>query len=437
MASCHRDNEAPVARHSHKMDTYRHGVLHMDHVSLENLVASFHTPFYVYSKRRIEENVRSIQEGLHYSNNLLCYSVNANYSLGILNVFAHLGTGFEVASLEELERVIKVGGDAQKIVLSGPGKSMECIMAAITHNIYCIHAESWQELDRIEVIARTKQKVVPVGIRVNPVIDAGVHAYLAVGHEDSKFGFSSSEAESAFVRVHKSQFMKIIGISYHVGSQILAIEPFLVASRTILKIVDNLKAKGVTLLHVDIGGGFGVPHRQTDDIPCLASWVRQIAAPFEKRGLRVLCEPGRGTIADAGVLITRVEYVKKNGDKTFLIVDAGMNDFMRPALYGAYHEVKAVREGVGNRSEKYDIVGPICECGDFFAKGRCLPQTAQGDVLAIMTAGAYGFAMSSNYNSRNQLREVLVDGPKVYVIREPQTLEQQIVNERLVKLVAP
>ncbi|CAN7992875.1 unnamed protein product [Ixodes hexagonus] len=413
------------------MDSYRNGRLFLDHVSLDDLASKYQTPFYAYSKRRIEKNVRRVQEALDSANHLFCYPLEINFSLGILKILCQLGAGFSARNSEELQRVLKVGGDTRKIIFAGPGKSRESIAAAIAHNVYCIHAESWQELERIEEMAREAKKVTPVGLRINPEVEAGAHPYLAYGATGSKFGLSFQEVMGAFRRVSTSPFMEVTGIGYDVGSQILTLDPFLEASAKIMTLVDRLKGEGILMKHVDVGGGTGVPYMRTGDMPSLMTWIRHVSIPVQKRGIRVICEPGRSTLADVGVLVTRVEYVKNSGGKRFLVVDAGMNDFIRTPMYGSQHTIKTVREGVGARTERYDVVGPISECADFFARGREPPATSQGDLLAIVDVGAYGFAMSSNYNSRNLLPENLVDGPNEMLIRKRQTLEQQIENERV------
>ncbi|KAK8776121.1 diaminopimelate decarboxylase-like [Amblyomma americanum] len=415
------------------MESYRNGVLHVDHVSLASLADRYQTPFYVYSKRKIEENLRTVLEGLKYPQHIICYPVRSNYSLGIISIFKQLGTGFVVSNVEELRRVLKIGGDPKKVVLAGPGKTRAAISQAIANDVLCIHAESWQELERIEEIARASNKVVPVGIRVNPEVDARAHPHLATSMVESKYGFPLQEAEDACVRVHLSRFMELVGVKYHLGSQVLVFEPFVEASDKIVGLVDSLKGKGIVLKHVDIGGGIGVPLRVNDDVPGPVAWIRHLTEPVEKRELRVICEPGRLLISNAAVLVTRVEYVKKTASKNYLIVDAGLSDLVTPVLCESYHDIRNVRDGPTKRTELYDIVGPGSGPAETFGLGRYLPATEQGDVLAILTVGAYGFCMSSNFASRNHAMEIVVDGPTYAIIRERQTLEQQVVNERFFK----
>lgn len=415
------------------MESYRNGILHVDHVSLASLADRYQTPFYVYSKRKIEENVRTVLEGLQSPQHIICYPVRANYSLGIISIFKQLGTGFVVSNVEELRRVLKIGGDPKKVVFAGPGKSRAAISQAIANDVLCIHAESWQELDRIEEIARASDKVAPVGIRVNPEVDARAHPHLATSLVDSKYGFPLQEAEDACMRVHLSTSMELVGIKYHLGSQVIVFQPFLEASDKIVALVDRLKGKGIVLKHVDIGGGIGVPLLVSDDVPGPVAWVRHLTEPIEKRQLLAICEPGRLLMANTAVLLTRVEYVKKTASKNYLIVDAGLSDMVTPMLCDSYHDIRNVRDGPSKRLELYDIVGPGSGPAEYFGLGRHLPATEQGDFLAILTVGAYGFCMSSNFASRNHVMEIVVDGPTYAVIRERQTLEQQVVNEKFFK----
>ncbi|XP_077541039.1 diaminopimelate decarboxylase-like [Haemaphysalis longicornis] len=415
------------------MESYRNGVMYLDHVSLEMLAEQYGTPLYVYSKRKIEKNVRMIQQGLQSSQHLMCFPLRANQSLGILSIFKQLGTGFVVGTVEELRKVLKLGADPQKITVSGVGKTKELISQAIANNVYCIHAESWQELERIEQLGREGNKVVPVGVRINPEVDAHVHPNLATALPGSRYGFPLREAESACMRVFASRSMELLGVKYHLGSQVLVFEPFLEALEKIMDVVDKLDSKGVTMKHVDVGGGIGVPRRHTDDVPGLDSWIRRIAEPIERRGLRVVCEPGRCVILDAGLLLTRVEYIKKAAGRNYLIVDASLSELVTPALYDSYHEIRSVSEGVGQRPQRYDVVGPGTGPAETFGVARYLPMMEQGALLAILTTGAYGSCLSSNFASRNLVMEIVVDGPAYAIIRERQTLEQQVANERFFK----
>lgn len=411
------------------MAVYTRGTLHVEEVPLEALASQYATPFYVYSKHKILSNLRRIQEGLLYSSHLVCYPVKANFNQGILSMLKRNGIGFDVASTEELQRLLFLGADPQKIVFSGPGKSKQDIAAAISEKVYCIHAESWQEVERIEEMSRSAEAVPVVGIRVNPDVDSKSHPHVATGVGGSKFGFPMEEAVEAFTRIRNSPFLEVGGVHYHIGSQVLSLQPFLRASEQVAALVEELYGKRIKLRHVDVGGGIGVPYRPTDVAPDLTLWLRMIAQPYEAQDLRVICEPGRALVAESGILLTRVEYVKKVRGKTYIICDAGMNDFIRPALYDAFHEVKPLLEGYGKPTAQYDIVGPICECADFIGKERTLPVCKQGDVLAVMNVGAYGSCMASNYNSRNLPLEILVDGKKSAAIRNKQTIEQQIANE--------
>ncbi|WP_369988686.1 diaminopimelate decarboxylase [Pseudomonas xanthosomatis] len=407
---------------------YRGGQLHAEGVSLSAIAERFGTPTYVYSRAHIEAQYRSYTDALQGSEHLVCFAVKANSNLGVLNLLARLGAGFDIVSGGELERVLAAGGRADRVVFSGVGKTREDMRRALEVGVHCFNVESTDELERLQVVAAEMGKVAPVSLRVNPDVDAGTHPYISTGLKENKFGIAISDAEAIYVRAAQLPNLEVVGVDCHIGSQLTTLEPFLDALDRLLVLVDRLAECGIHLRHLDLGGGVGVRYRD-EQPPLLADYIQAIRARLGERDLALVFEPGRYIVANAGVLLTRVEYLKHTEHKDFAIVDAAMNDLIRPALYQAWMGVSAVtpREGEGR---SYDVVGPICETGDFLAKDRVL-NLAEGDLLAVQSAGAYGFVMSSNYNTRGRCAEVLVDGDQAFEVRRRETVAELFAGESL------
>ncbi|QXH46881.1 diaminopimelate decarboxylase [Pseudomonas xanthosomatis] len=407
---------------------YRGGQLHAEGVSLSAIAERFGTPTYVYSRAHIEAQYRSYTDALQGSEHLVCFAVKANSNLGVLNLLARLGAGFDIVSGGELERVLAAGGRADCVVFSGVGKTREDMRRALEVGVHCFNVESTDELERLQVVAAEMGKVAPVSLRVNPDVDAGTHPYISTGLKENKFGIAISDAEAIYVRAAQLPNLEVVGVDCHIGSQLTTVEPFLDALDRLLVLVDRLAECGIHLRHLDLGGGVGVRYRD-EQPPLLADYIQAIRARLGERDLALVFEPGRYIVANAGVLLTRVEYLKHTEHKDFAIVDAAMNDLIRPALYQAWMGVSAVtpREGEGR---SYDVVGPICETGDFLAKERVL-NLAEGDLLAVQSAGAYGFVMSSNYNTRGRCAEVLVDGDQAFEVRRRETVAELFAGESL------
>jgi diaminopimelate decarboxylase len=408
---------------------YRDGVLHAEGVDLRGIADEFGTPCYVYSRAAIERQWRAFDEALHTRAHLVCFAVKACSNIGILNLLARLGSGFDIVSRGELERVLAAGGDAGKTVFSGVGKGREEIRRALEVGIYCFNVESAAELDRIDAVAREMGRVAPVSLRVNPDVDARTHPYISTGLKENKFGIPIAEAPALVARAACMDHVEVIGLDCHIGSQLTASAPFEDALDRLLSLVDTLARDGVELQHYDLGGGLGVRYR-TEQPPSPAEYAAALLHRLGDRPGKVLIEPGRAIVANAGILLTRVEYLKPGESKNFAIVDAAMNDLIRPALYDAWHEILPVVPRVGRPPSLYDIVGPVCETGDFLGQGRELALQAD-DLLAVCSAGAYGFVMSSNYNSRPRAAEVLVDSGRSHLIRERETLAMLFAGEHL------
>src|SRR5690606_30867660 len=394
---------------------YRDGVLHAEAVNLVDLAERFGTPCYVYSRRALTEAYRGFATPLAGRDHLICYAMKANSNLAILDLYARLGAGFDIVSGGELERVLAAGGEPRKVVFSGVGKSAGEIRRALEVGIKCFNVESGAELRRIEAIAQETQRIAPISLRVNPDVDAKTHPYISTGLKENKFGVPYEEALALYRYAAQSPHLAVIGIDCHIGSQLTETAPFVEALQKVLQLVDALSAEGIELHHLDLGGGLGIRYRD-ETPPATASYVEALLQALGDRRLTLILEPGRALVGNAGVLLTRVEYLKHNSGRDFAIVDAAMNDLMRPALYEAWHDILPVapREG---ETRRYDVVGPVCETGDFLGQERELA-LAEGDLLAVMSAGAYGMAMSSNYNTRPRAAEVMVDGEAVHLIRE-------------------
>lgn len=408
---------------------YRNDQLFAEKCSLSSIAKQYGTPCYVYSRATLEKHWHAFNDGFGERAHLICYAVKANSNLAVLNVLARLGSGFDIVSVGELERVLAAGGKADKIVFSGVGKKESELKRALEVGIRCFNVEVPDEFDRLNKVAGKMGKVAPVSLRVNPDVDAKTHPYISTGLKENKFGIDINRAVSEYKRAAKLPNLNVVGIDCHIGSQLTDITPFLDALDRVLLLADELKKGGITIQHLDLGGGLGI--RYQDETP--TEPAEYIEALYQKLGnvpYEILLEPGRAIAGNAGLLLTTVEYIKPTASKNFAIVDAAMNDLMRPALYSAWQEIIPVQKKDDSEALSYDIVGPVCETGDFLGKDRQLP-LQQGDLLAVRSAGAYGFTMSSNYNSRPRPVEIMVDGDKAHVIRKRETLQQLWDGEQL------
>ncbi|HET7669297.1 MAG TPA: diaminopimelate decarboxylase [Burkholderiales bacterium] len=410
--------------------TYRQGLLHAEQAPLDSIAERFGTPCYVYSRAAIEGAYGEFARALDGRDSLVCYSVKANSNLAILALLARLGAGFDIVSGGELERVLAAGGDARKTVFSGVGKSEAEIEQALRQGVGCLNVESAAELERVAAVARRLGRRAPIALRVNPDIDARTHPYISTGLQENKFGVAHGEAERLYLRAARMPELEVVGIGCHIGSLLADAAPYVAAAERLMLLVDRLDAAGVRLRHVDLGGGIGIRYKDEAPQP-IAAFVRGALAALGNRPHKLILDPGRSIVGNAGILLTRVEYVKPGAARNFLVVDAAMNDLIRPPLYGAWHEVRPVREAEGGETAAvYDVVGPVCESADFLAKERRLTARA-GDLLAIFSAGAYGMSMSSNYNSRPRAAEVLVDGQAAHLVRRRETPGELFALERI------
>ncbi|MCS4313447.1 diaminopimelate decarboxylase [Pseudomonas sp. BIGb0381] len=407
---------------------YRDGELFAEGVALSAIAQRFGTPTYVYSRAHIEAQYRSFTDPLEGVPHLVCYAVKANSNLGVLNVLARLGAGFDIVSRGELERVLAAGGQPDKIVFSGVGKSREDMRRALEVGVHCFNVESTDELERLQVVAAEVGVRAPISLRVNPDVDAGTHPYISTGLKENKFGIAIADAEDVYIRAAQLPNLEVLGVDCHIGSQLTTLPPFLDALDRLLALIDRLGECGIYLHHIDLGGGVGVRYRD-EEPPAIADYIQAVRERIEGRDLTLMFEPGRYIVANAGVLLTQVEYLKHTEHKDFAIVDAAMNDLIRPALYQAWMNVTAVTPR-NSEVRAYDIVGPICETGDFLAKDRQLA-LEEGDLLVVHSAGAYGFVMSSNYNTRGRTAEVLVDGDQAFEVRRRETVAELYAGESL------
>ena len=394
--------------------------LRLENVALNEIAEAFGTPTYVYSRHALHRAYAAWQAALAGRRASVCYAVKANSTLGVLSVFARLGAGFDIVSGGELSRVIAAGGDPGKVVFSGVGKSAAEMRQALEAGIRCFNVESAAELERLNEVAGQQAKRAPIALRVNPDVDPKTHPYISTGLKSNKFGVAFDEALALYRRAAALPHLQVSGIACHIGSQLLEREPIAEAAEKILGLVDQLASEGIALDHIDLGGGLGIRY-QDEEPPAVADYLAPLLALTAGRKEELFFEPGRSLVGNAGLLLTRVEYLKLGEEKNFAIVDAAMNDLARPALYEAWHDVIAVRPHDGP-PRQYEVVGPICESGDFLARGRELA-LAEGDLLAILSAGAYGMAMSSNYNTRPRAAEVLIDGDRIIPIRQRETIE--------------
>lgn len=406
--------------------TYRDGELFAEGVALSAIAERFGTPTYVYSRAHIEQQYRAYADALQGVEHLVCFAVKANSNLGVLNILARLGSGFDIVSRGELERVLAAGGEPGKIVFSGVGKTRDDMRRALQIGVHCFNVESVDELERLQQVAAELGVKAPVSLRVNPDVDAGTHPYISTGLKENKFGIAIADAEAVYARAAELPNLLVRGVDCHIGSQLTTLPPFLDALERLLGLIDRLAERGITIHHLDLGGGVGVRYRD-ETPPPIGDYIAAVRERIQGRQLALMFEPGRSIVANAGVLLTRVEYLKHTEHKDFAIVDAAMNDLIRPALYQAWMDVLAVKPR-STATRNYDIVGPICETGDFLAKSRQLA-LAEGDLLAVSSAGAYGFVMSSNYNSRGRAAEVLVDDGAAFEVRRRESVQELYAGE--------
>jgi diaminopimelate decarboxylase len=403
----------------------------MEDVPLRAIVQQYGSPCYAYSKRAISENFLDYQRALGSRDHLICYAVKSNSNIAVLQTLAKLGAGFDIVSVGELERVLMAGGDPAKVVYSGVAKTAEEMRRALKVGIHCFNVESESELRLLNKTAAETNQLAPVSLRVNPDVDAKTHPYISTGLKENKFGIDISRAQEVYQQAAQMENISVVGVDCHIGSQLTDITPFIEAMEHLLVLVDRLAELGIKLKHIDIGGGLGVRY-QNETVPSLASYMQALEPLLKDRSETLVMEPGRSITANAGILLTQVQVIKKNGDKNFAIVDAAMNDMLRPALYDAWMDINAVEVITDSEEADYDVVGPVCETGDFLAKDRALAIT-EGDYLYLSSAGAYGFTMSSNYNSRPRVAEVMVDGNQTHLIRARETIEDLIRGEQLIK----
>jgi diaminopimelate decarboxylase len=400
---------------------YQQGLLHAEAVPATAIAEQYGTPSYVYSRAALEGAFDAYREALSGCPHLICYAVKANSNLAVLDILARRGAGFDIVSIGELERVIAAGGDPAKTVFSGVGKSAPEMARALELGIRCFNLESAAELEVLNRVAGERDTVAPVSVRVNPDVDARTHPYISTGLKENKFGVSVDEALQVYRRAAALPHIEVQGLDCHIGSQLTELEPFIDALRRLLALVDQLSGQGIPIRHLDLGGGLGVRYRD-EQPPAVADYIAAVRAELAGRELELLLEPGRSIAANAGILLTRVEYTKRTPEHNFALVDAGMNDLIRPALYQAWMDIQPVAPRSDTPALSWDVVGPVCETADFLGKERSLA-IAAGDLLAVFGAGAYAFAMSSNYNSRPRVAEVVVDGERIHLARERETLE--------------
>jgi diaminopimelate decarboxylase len=409
---------------------YHNNILTMEQTPLSDVANQFGTPCYVYSRAAIEENWRAFNNALIDIPHRICYAVKANSNIGILNLLTRLGSGFDIVSLGEMQRVLAAHGDPKKIVFSGVGKKTVEIASALAAGIHCFNVESVDEIQRIHAIAKADNKIATITLRINPNIDAKTHPYIATGLKENKFGIDIDRIADVCANIKTLSHIQLIGIACHIGSQLTTIEPFIEATDRLLEIAEQIMKDGFALQHINIGGGLGVRYHD-EEPPSIHLYVQKIRERLKKNSLEIIIEPGRSIIANAGVLLTRIEYLKPTAHKNFAIVDAAMNDLIRPALYDAWQDIVTVQNNTEYPEKAYDIVGPVCESADFLGKNRRL-RLQTGELLAIMSAGAYGFSMSSNYNSRPRIAEVMIDKNKMYLIRRRETIEELFSSESII-----
>jgi diaminopimelate decarboxylase len=407
---------------------YQNGRLIAEQVDLQELAATYGTPLYIYSRATLERHWNAFDQALGEHRHLVCYAVKANSNIAVLALLAKLGSGFDIVSAGELARVLRAGGDPSRVVFSGVGKTIVEIEQALEAGIRCFNVESSAELNRLNAVAATHGVVAPVSLRVNPDVDANTHPYISTGLKENKFGIPVEYALDAYQQAADAGHLGIEGVDCHIGSQLTEISPFVDALDRVLELVQRIEDQGIEIRHLDLGGGLGVRYRN-EHPPSPQQYLRPLMARLANTSKEILIEPGRAIAANAGILLTEIQYLKESEDKNFAIVDAAMNDLIRPALYSAWQDIIPVvpRQQACTR---YDVVGPVCETGDFLGKQRELA-IQQGDLLAVRSAGAYGFSMSSNYNSRPRAAEILVDGEQAHLIRRRETLQELFSQEYL------
>jgi diaminopimelate decarboxylase len=404
------------------------GTLYAESVALTAVAARFGTPCFVYSRAALEAAYRAFDAALAERNHLVCYAMKANSNLAVLDVFARLGSGFDIVSGGELARAVAAGADPGKVVFSGVGKTEAEIRAALEAGIMCFNVESAAELRRVARVAETSKLRAPVSLRVNPDVDPKTHPYISTGLKENKFGVAYGEALGLYRDAAASSHLDVAGLDFHIGSQLTDVAPFVDALDRMLELIDVLDREGIRLRHLDIGGGLGIRYR-TEQPPEVADYVQAMLARLGDREQKILLEPGRALVGNAGLLLTRVEYLKPGAHRNFAVVDAAMNDLMRPSLYDAWHDIVPVVQR-SDEAVRYDVVGPVCESGDFLGRARNLA-IAEGDLLAVLSAGAYGMSMSSNYNTRPRAAEVMIDGTSMHLVRARESLEALYAGEHL------
>lgn len=405
------------------------GSLYVEALSLSSLAEQHGTPLFVYSAQAIEDRWNAYEAGFSGQNHLICFAVKANSNLAVLAQLAQLGAGFDIVSVGELERVLKAGGDAGKVVFSGVGKRADEIRRSLEVGIRCFNIESEAELQRVNSVAAEMGVKAPVSLRVNPDVDAGTHPYISTGLRSNKFGVTIDEALRVYQEAASMSHLDVVGVDCHIGSQLTELSPFEDALDRVLLLIDQLAEVGITLHHIDVGGGLGIDY-QDDNPPSPESYVQAITAKLQGRDLEIIMEPGRAMVGNAGVMLTTVEFIKQGEEKNFCIVDGAMNDLIRPALYSAWQNIVSLEERSEGEPMTYDVVGPICETGDFLGKERAL-NVQSGDRLAVLSSGAYGFVMSSTYNSRPRAAEIMVRGDQHWVVRERETLDALFDGEHI------
>ena len=414
----------------HENFKYKNGILFCENVNLTELAGVFGTPFYVYSKKSMVDRYRDFEKAFEDIPHQIHYAVKSNSNINVIKLFYSLGAGLDVNSGGELYRALQAGANPEKILFTGVGKTDEEILMGLRHNIFLFKIESIQELEVLNELARKENKVANIAIRINPNVDPKTHPYITTGLYESKFGIDQDSAVEAFKIASKLPNLKILGIDMHIGSQITEVSAFREAVILMNELIEKLRMEGIEINHFDVGGGLGVQYND-EQVPDVFEYANAIKDELKKSKCKIIFEPGRYLTADAGALVTKTLYVKNHRDKNFLIVDAAVNDLMRPAFYNAYHHILPVKQ-TDREKIVYDIVGPACETGDFFAKGREFYKTERNELIAIMSAGAYGFCMSSNYNSRRRVPEILVDDDKFYLIRQRETFEDLIKGEKII-----
>jgi diaminopimelate decarboxylase len=410
-----------------KFFDFKNGVLHAEEVSVTDIAEEYGTPCYVYSKQALVETFNRFEAGLKATDHLVCFAVKANPNLAVLNVFAKLGAGFDIVSGGELARVLAAGGDPNKIVFSGVGKTADEMRAALHAGIFCFNVESASELVKLNAVAAEMNKIAPVSLRVNPDVDANTHPYISTGLKNNKFGVAFEDAISVYKAAAAMPNIAIHGVDCHIGSQITEITPFIDALDRILGLVEQLETNNIHISHIDVGGGIGITY-DDETPPAFEQYTSAILEKLNKKQVKLLFEPGRALVGNAGILLTKVEYLKPAESKNFAIVDAAMNDLMRPALYDAYHEIIAAKPRVGEQTV-YEIVGPVCESGDFLGHDRQL-NLRENDLLVIKSAGAYAMSMASNYNTRARAAEIMVDGNQCHVVRAREQIADLFALEK-------